>query len=125
MKRSLLIVLSVLAVTASIVAQEGRNVALIHVNVVNPIAGQELEYLVLRRRLGSPPLSERVYDSVRFLYRAIDEVFDLIAQVVVRPRKIRRKDAHLEPVEKITSNKVECLLARCASERGEPIRKSG
>src|SRR5215831_15461282 len=93
-------------------------------NVVNPIAGQEIEYLVLRGLLGSPPLSERIYDSVRFLYRAIDKVFDLIAQVVFRSRNVRRKDAHLEPVEKIAANEVECLFARLALEQSESIRKS-
>src|SRR5262245_41609866 len=93
-------------------------------NVVNPITGQEIEYLVLRRPLGSPLLSKRIYDSIRFLYRAIDKVFDLIAQVVVRPRNVCRKDAHLEPVEKIPANEVECLFARLALEESESIRKS-
>src|SRR6476660_7953205 len=94
-------------------------------NVVNPIAGQEIEYLVLRGSVGSPPLSERIYYSVRFLYRAIDKVFDLIAQVVVWPRNVRRKDAHLEPVEKIAANEVECLFARLALEQRNPSTSPG
>jgi hypothetical protein len=109
----------------AIVADELCHVPLVHVNVMNAVAGQEIEDLVARLRLGSPSLAERIDARVVFLDGALDEVLELIAEVVVRPRKAVRQQFHVEPVEEVRADEVEGLAARGVGKYLEPVGQRG
>ena len=68
----------------AVIAEEGRHVALVHVDVMNAESGQEVEYLVPRLWLGAPALAKGIDRGVRFLNRPLDEMLELITQIIVR-----------------------------------------
>ena len=74
----------------AIVLAIGGAVALIHMDVVDAIAGLEVEHLVSNSLLGPPTLAEGVHQSIGFVDRAFDVMLDAVAEIVVRPRQIRR-----------------------------------
>ena len=72
----------------AIVVAKGGVVALIHVDIVDAIAGLKVEHLVRNSLLWPPTLAEGVDHRIRFVDCAFDVVLDAIAEIVVRSRQM-------------------------------------
>ena len=68
-----------------IIAAELLAVALVHVDVMDPVAGQEPEHLVPGGRLGPPSLPEGIDPGRRVGRGPLYEVVELVGQVIVGP----------------------------------------
>ena len=91
----------------SVIGGELAGIALVHVDVVDAVARQEAEVLVLRARLRSPALTEGVHQGVLVGHRALHHAIELLVQVVVEARDAEGQRPHLRAVEEIASDEVE------------------
>ena len=78
----------------AIVLHELSGIALIHVNIVNPVTRFEPEVLVAAVRLRPPTFSERIYHRIFLGERPLDVEIDLLIQIVVQPGNIKRQRGH-------------------------------
>jgi hypothetical protein len=108
-----------------VVTAELLAVALVHVDVVDPVAGQEPEDLVPGGRLGPPPLAERIDPGRRVGRGPFHEVVQLVGQVVVGPGGGGRHRTHHCPVEQVGPEEVKGQAAGRAREQTEPVRQTG
>jgi hypothetical protein len=92
-------------------------VALVHVDVVDAVAGSEAEDLVAGG-LGSPPLPEGVQPGGGVGGGALDVVVELVGEVVVWPGCGGRHRPEQLPVEQVGADVVQRLLAGLARQRG-------
>jgi hypothetical protein len=81
-------------------------IALIHVDVVDPLVRLEAEDLVLQG-FRPPALPERVERGRLVGQRSLHVVVDLLVQVVVLTGGVHRQRAHLSPVEEVAPDVVE------------------
>ena len=83
-------------------------IALVHVDIVDAVARQETEVLVLRARLRSPALTEGVHQGVLVGNRPLHHAIELLVEVVVEAGDTEGQRPHLRAVEEIASDEVEC-----------------
>jgi hypothetical protein len=93
------------------------------VDVVDPVARQEAEVLVLLVGFGSPPLAERVDQRLFVRERARQHRVEALVQIVVRPRHVERQRAHVARLEEVAADEIDGGAARLALERREPGRQ--
>src|SRR5262249_49169839 len=79
----------------TVVTQERRNIALIHMNIVHAVSRLKAEYLILGG-FWSPALTEGINGRISFLNCPADVMFQLIAQIVVGTRQAWRKQPHIK-----------------------------
>jgi hypothetical protein len=109
----------------AVVPAEALAVALIHVDVVNPVAGQEAEDLVGDPGFGAPALPEGIHAGSRVRGGAAHEVVQLVGQVVVGPWRAGRLRLHLLPVEQVRADEVQRHPAGLVGQRGKTVGQAG
>ena len=67
----------------AIIVDETTGIALVHVDVVNTVAGQESEVLVLGGGFGTPALTEGVNQRILVGHGALHHPIELVVEVVV------------------------------------------
>src|SRR5688572_8720802 len=87
----------------AVVSDEPADVALVHVDVVNAVAGEESEELVLLVVLRSPPLAERIDDGVLRRDGTLHDPVDLLVQIIVEARDVERKRPDARAIEEIAA----------------------
>ena len=92
----------------SVIGGKLGGIALVHVDIVDAVARQETEVLVLRARLRSPALTEGVHQGVLVGNRPLHHPIELLVEVVVEARDTEGQRPHLRAVEEIASDEVEC-----------------
>lgn len=103
----------------SVIAGMGRNIPLIHVNVVNAVAWSEAKYFVGDTLLRAPSFAKRIDQCIRLLDRAGNIVLYLVAQIVIWTRQIGREEPHIQPIEEIAANKIERWPTGLTLQQGE------
>lgn len=96
----------------AVVALEAPAVALVHVDVVDAVPGQEAEDLVADGGLGPEALAEHVRPGGRIGHRALDVVVEQIGQVVVGALRVRGQRTHRRRVEEVAAHEVKVRAAR-------------
>ncbi len=100
-----------------VVAEEAPAVALVHMDVVDPVAGQEPEHLVLDVRFGAEAGAEEVQACVRVVHRAPHVVVEEVGEVVVGARDVRRQRAQAGRVEEVAAHEVEVRASGTGQQR--------
>ena len=77
-----------------------------------PLPGLKPKILSGLTGFRSPALAEREDTRVLLAAGTIDEMRQPVAEIVVRSRQIRRQGPHVQMVEEIAANEVECKTAR-------------
>src|SRR5262245_37985471 len=102
-------------------------VALVHVDVVDAVAGRKPEVLI-PLRFGPPSFTERVYHGPRLAQGFDNCVFELIFEVIVRARRVRRHRRHTLCLDQAAAHIIlrqgACLrrkLLVAGGQRAEPI----
>jgi hypothetical protein len=108
-----------------VVSTELLAVALVHVDVMDPVAGRETKDLVRGGRLGSPSLPERVQPGSWVGYGPLHEVVQLVGQVVVGPRGRGRHRSQHRWLEQVGPDEVQRQPTGRTRERGESLRQVG
>ena len=91
----------------AIVVDEPTRVALIHVDVVDAVARQKTEVLVLLVVLRSPAFAEGVDHSFLGGDCTLHYAVDLLVEIVINARHVERECAHLRAVEEICADVIE------------------
>jgi hypothetical protein len=104
-----------------VITAELLAVSLVHVDVMDPVAGQEPEHLVPGGRLGPPPLPERIDPGRRVGRGPLDKMVQLVGQVVVGPGGGGRDRPHPLAVEQVGPDEVQGQPTGLAGEQGEPV----
>src|SRR5262245_18377743 len=107
----------------AVIAEEGRHVALVHVDIMNAEPGQKVEDLIPRLRLGAPALAKSKNLGDGFLNRPLDEMLELIAQIIVGTGQRVRQRSHVQPIEEISADIVQAKSAGGARQRREAFRQ--
>ena len=84
-----------------------RVVALVLVDVVDPVPWEEPEDLVRLVLLRPPALPEGVHLGVVLLAGPRNIMLDPVTEVIIRARQVGRQWPQAQPVEEIASDKVE------------------
>src|SRR6476646_8967748 len=79
-------------------------VALVHVDIVNSIAGNEFEVLVFLG-LRTPPGAERIDDGAVLVHRIHYGAFHRVLEIVIDSRSVARHYLELRGVDKAAANK--------------------
>jgi hypothetical protein len=104
----------------AVVPGEGAAVALVHVDVVDAVAGSEAEYLVGLVRLRRPPFPEGVDHRLRLGDRPPHPVVQEVSKVVVGTRHVGREHAHSVAVADVAADEVQVRGAGTWGQPGEP-----
>ena len=78
----------------AVVLHEFFGIALIHVDIVNPVTRLEPEVLVAAVRFRTPAFSERIDHRILLGERPLDMEVDLLIQIVVQSGNIKRQGRH-------------------------------
>ena len=103
----------------TIIADEIPHVALIHVDVVDAVAGKEAEVLVLLVILRSPALAECIDYRLFVGDSALHDAINLLVEIVIKTGNVERQRPHFRAVEEVPADVVESgcpWLARDFSE---------
>ena len=109
----------------AVVLAEMLAVALIHVDVMNPVAGPKTEDLVRDPGFWPPALPEGIQAGSRVRGGAAHEVVQLVGQVVVGPWHAGRLRLHLLPVEQVRADEVQRHPAGLAGQRSKTVGQAG
>src|SRR5688572_26092876 len=93
------------AVVAGVPA--GVGIALVHVDVVDAVAGQKPEHFVPFSLLRAPTRAEGIQGDLWIAQSSLDKIAELFVEIVVLTRKIMWELAHLFAVEQVAPNVVE------------------
>src|SRR6185312_4819784 len=107
----------------AIVLLELPDIALVHVDVVNAVAGLEAEGLVGLAWFRPPTVAVGENARVRLVAGTIDEVREAVAEIVVRSQQIRRQGPHVQAIEEIATDEVERQAAGLLCDRRDTFRK--
>ncbi len=95
-----------------VVGAELSAVALVHVDVVDTVAGPEPEHLVGDVRLGAEPLPEEVQGGGGVGDGPLHVVVEQVGQVVVGAREVGREQSHRGGIEQVAADEVQAGLPR-------------
>lgn len=108
----------------AVVADEAAGVALVHVDVVDAVAGREAEHLVALA-LRAATFTERVNHRVRVGDRPLQLARQQVAEVVVHAEQIVRQGDHLLEVEGVAANEIDTAAARPPGQGVKAGREGG
>ena len=95
-----------------VIAGKTPHIALIHMDIVDTIAGAEAEYLVGRVAFGPPTLAEGIDKRLLVGHRTLYELIDFLVQIVIRTGCAEGEHAHIARIKQVATNKVECCATR-------------
>src|SRR5262249_764676 len=90
----------------TVIADKWLRIALVHVNVVDAIAGAEMKDLI-GLLLWSPTLTKSIYERIGLIDGTHGIVLQPIRKIVIRTRYAWWQLVHVQSIEQVTADKIE------------------